>query len=62
MSNLVAAGVRTGQRKGGSIAVTLPKREVREHLDIDPDELDGEVFMTRLYDDGKYEVELLKQR
>lgn len=58
---LVYAGLRKAQKKGDSIVFSIPKREVRESLDVDPDQLASEQVTAKLFSDGSYELEIPSQ-
>jgi len=55
---IVHAGLRTLTKHGDSVGVTLPKREAREVLDVDLDDVEGESVPVRLRDNGQVEVDL----
>lgn len=52
------AGIRTLQGKGGSVVISIPRAELRECLDLDPEALEGEKVMAWLYSDGSFRCDL----
>jgi hypothetical protein len=58
MPSIEYVGVRKLQGKGGSVVVSIPRAEVRDQLDIDPEKLEKETVRATLYSDGTYEVDL----
>ena len=51
-------GTRSVRKSGDSHTVSLPKKELREQLDTDPEEIEGENVVVVLDDDGKMTVDL----
>lgn len=55
---VVSAGARKLQEKGGSVVISIPKKDCREQLGIDLDELKGEHTTIKIYEDGSVRTAL----
>lgn len=57
-TKLISAGCRTIQESGDSIVIALPKRDLRNNLDVDPEEIVGETVTYGLDESGRFEADM----
>jgi len=57
-SETVFAGLRSVQRQGNSLVIATPKRELRDELGVDVEEIDGECVRVSMDADGNLSADL----